>query len=180
MKRKTLKTTLLSFVIIPLLASCGQKEDNFDKSKESVNRIDDIRYNEKENLFEFDIDYSKFTDRLNDTKNKWTLCSYGERILTQKNANGEWFDRRIQLSIEFKNLFEKYVINLNNIKDSILKLDKDNIIVDAFNRNIDGIENTEIACFDEKPYFNVGIDNAFGFDPEKDWDDIYNYISQLQ
>ena len=62
----------------------------------------------------------------------------------------------------------------------ILKLDKDNIIIDAFNKNIDGIENTEIACFDEKPYFNVGIDNAFGFDPEKDWDDIYNYLSQLQ
>ena len=62
----------------------------------------------------------------------------------------------------------------------ILQLDKDNIIVDAFNRNIDGIENTEIACFDEKPYFNVGIDNAFGFDPERDWDDIYNYLSQLQ
>lgn len=34
MKRKTLKTTLLSFMIIPLLASCGQKEHNFDKSKE--------------------------------------------------------------------------------------------------------------------------------------------------
>ena len=62
----------------------------------------------------------------------------------------------------------------------ILRLDKDNIIVDAFNRNIDGIENTGIACFDEKPYFNVGIDNAFGFDPERDWDDIYNYLSQLQ
>ena len=62
----------------------------------------------------------------------------------------------------------------------ILRLDKDNIIIDAFNRNIDGIENTEIACFDEKPYFNVGIDNAFGFDPERDWDDIYNYLSQLQ
>ena len=62
----------------------------------------------------------------------------------------------------------------------ILKLDKDNIIIDAFNKNIDGIENTEIACFDEKPYFNVGIDNAFGFDPERDWDDIYNYLIQLQ
>ena len=62
----------------------------------------------------------------------------------------------------------------------ILQLDKDNIIVDAFNRNIDRIENTEIACFDEKPYFNVGIDNAFGFEPERDWDDIYNYLSQLQ
>lgn len=62
----------------------------------------------------------------------------------------------------------------------ILQLDKDNIIVDGFNRNIDGIENTGIACFDEKPYFNVGIDNAFGFEPERDWDDIYNYLSQLQ
>lgn len=62
----------------------------------------------------------------------------------------------------------------------ILQLDKDNIIVDAFNRNIDGIENTEIACFDEKPYFNVGIDNAFGFEPERDWEDIYNYLSKLQ
>ena len=62
----------------------------------------------------------------------------------------------------------------------ILQLDKDHIIVDAFNRNIDGIENTGIACFDEKPYFNVGIDNAFGFEPERDWDDIYNYLSQLQ
>ena len=62
----------------------------------------------------------------------------------------------------------------------ILKLDKDNIIIDAFNRNIDGIENTGIVCFDEKPYFNVGIDNAFGFEPERDWDDIYNYLSKLQ
>ena len=62
----------------------------------------------------------------------------------------------------------------------ILKLDKDNIIIDAFNRNIDGIENTGIACFDEKPYFNVGIDNAFGFEPERDLDDIYNYLSKLQ
>ena len=62
----------------------------------------------------------------------------------------------------------------------ILKLDKDNIIIDAFNRNIDDIENTGIGCFDEKPYFNVGIDNAFGFEPERDWDDIYNYLSKLQ
>lgn len=61
----------------------------------------------------------------------------------------------------------------------ILQLYKDNIIVDAFNRNIEGIENTEIACFDEKLYFNVGIDNAFGFDPERDWNQIYNYLIQM-
>ena len=58
----------------------------------------------------------------------------------------------------------------------IMQLHKDNINVDAFNKNIEGIQNTEIACFDEKPFFNVGIDNAFGFDPENDWQLIYDYL----
>lgn len=58
----------------------------------------------------------------------------------------------------------------------IMQLYKDNINIDAFNKNIDGIQNTEIACFDEKPFFNVGIDNAFGFDPENDWQLIYDYL----
>ena len=59
----------------------------------------------------------------------------------------------------------------------ILQLYKDNINIDAFNRNIDGIENTEIACFYEKPYFNVGIDNAFGFDAETDWEEIIKSLN---
>ena len=58
----------------------------------------------------------------------------------------------------------------------ILQLYKDNINIDAFNKNIQDIKNTNIACFDEKPYFNVGIDNAFGFEPETDWEKIYNYL----
>ena len=32
-------------------------------------------------LFEFDIDYSKFTDRLNETRNKWTLYTNGKKNL---------------------------------------------------------------------------------------------------
>jgi len=62
----------------------------------------------------------------------------------------------------------------------ILQLHKDNINIDAFNRNIYGIENTEIACFDEKPFFNVGIDNAFGFDAEYDWDEVIKAINNNQ
>ena len=53
----------------------------------------------------------------------------------------------------------------------------DDIEFDAINENIEGIENTKLACFDKKLYFNVGIDNAFGFDPERDWNNIYNYLS---
>ena len=55
----------------------------------------------------------------------------------------------------------------------------DDIEFDAINENIEGIENTKLACFDKKLYFNVGIDNAFGFDPERDWNNIYNYLIQI-
>ena len=55
----------------------------------------------------------------------------------------------------------------------------DDIEFDAINENIEGIENTKLACFDKKLYFNVGIDNAFGFEPKKDWNNIYNYLIQI-
>ena len=97
------------------------KYENLDKSKEFINKIDDISYNSSENLFEFDIDYSKFTDRLNETRNKWTLYTNGERIYTYRNDKGEWIDKKIQLTNGFKKLFEKYSINLDNIKNEILE-----------------------------------------------------------
>ena len=97
------------------------KYENLEKSREFVNRMDNIRYNLDEELFEFDIDYSKFSDRLNDTKNKWTLCSYGERVYTHKNNKEIWVDDKIQLTDEFIKLFEKYKIDLNNIKNEIIE-----------------------------------------------------------
>lgn len=30
--------------------------------------------------------------------------------------------------------------------------------------------------FTMKPYFNVGIDDKFGFEPETDWKEIYDYL----
>ena len=53
---------------------------------------------------------------------------------------------------------------------------EDNIFWDAVNSNFVETQNTELACFDKKLYFSVGIDNAFGFEPEKDWEDIYKYL----
>ena len=37
-------------------------------------------------------------------------------------------------------------------------------------------KNNELSCFDEKTYFNVGIDDKFGFDAETDWEVVYNYL----
>ena len=46
---------------------------------------------------------------------------------------------------------------------------------DFFNRNSE-TKNTDLSCFDEKTYFNVGIDDKFGFEAETDWEIIYNYL----
>lgn len=34
------------------------------------------------------------------------------------------------------------------------------------------VQNTHISCFDDKFYFNVGIDDKFGFDGDTDWAEV--------
>ena len=49
------------------------------------------------------------------------------------------------------------------------------ISFDMVNSNSE-TKNNELSCFDEKMYFNVGIDDKFGFDAETDWETVYNYL----
>ena len=49
------------------------------------------------------------------------------------------------------------------------------ITFDMVNQNIE-TENTDLASFDDKLYFNVGLDDKFGFDAETDWEIIYHYL----
>ena len=102
------------------------KYESAEKTKEFIRKFEDIRFNEKDNYFEFVVDdYSKFTDRLNDSKMDWIICTYGDRIETFRNPekNNQWDNRTVKLTDEFKKLFEQYNIDLSNIKESIL--DKD-------------------------------------------------------
>ena len=41
------------------------------------------------------------------------------------------------------------------------------------------IQDTDLYCSD-KIYFNVGIDDRFGFEPEKDWDKISYFLENIQ
>lgn len=99
------------------------KNMSIDKSKEFFNKFEDIRYNTKEDFFEFDIDYSKFTDKIYGIRKNWTICTYGERIRTfrNKDKNNEWDNEEINLTEKFKNLFNQYSINLSNIQEDIQK-----------------------------------------------------------
>ncbi|MDR0880121.1 MAG: type V CRISPR-associated protein Cas12a/Cpf1 [Clostridioides sp.] len=80
---------------------------NVELTKKFITQMDDIRYNEEEKYFEFDVDFSKFEDRYNNSRMKWTICSYGDRIKTfrNKDLNNQWDNKRLNLTNEFKKLF---------------------------------------------------------------------------
>ena len=63
----------------------------------------------------------------------------------------------------------------NVINDYVEYFKTNGIKFDYINRNTE-TENTSLSCFDEKTYFNVGIDDKFGFEAETDWEIIYNYL----
>ena len=85
----------------------------------------------------------------------------------------------LQLMTKMQNI--RLILWSSSYEDKLLEyqhyMAQDNIFWDAVNKNIDEIKNTSLACFDNKLYFNVGIDNAFGFEPERDWIKIFNYLN---
>ena len=54
----------------------------------------------------------------------------------------------------------------------------DGIHFDYANENPE-VGNTRISCFDQKLYFNVGIDDRFGFEPETDWQEVAEVVSRF-
>ena len=92
-----------------------------------VRKIDDIRYNEHEDLFEFDIDYSKFPKASTSYRKNWTLYTNGERIINYRNPekNNSWDNKTVALSKELKTLFDEFDIDYHShrIKEKILTKD---------------------------------------------------------
>ncbi len=104
------------------------KYESIEASINFFKKFDDIRFNAKEDMFEFVIDYSKFERGSLSYKKNWTICSSGERIITSRNSkNNAWETKTICLTNEFKNLFEKSNVDYKaNLKENIIKI-KENI-----------------------------------------------------
>lgn len=93
-----------------------------EKARLFFSKFQRINFNEEKGWFEFAFDYNDFTTKAEGTRTQWTLCTYGERIRTFRNPdnNHQWDDERIELTEEFKLLFEKYNINIRgNLKEAI-------------------------------------------------------------
>ena len=61
------------------------------------------------------------------------------------------------------------------IEKYIDTFEKSKIHFDMVNVNKE-TEDNELSCFAQKTYFNVGIDDKFGFDARVDWKMIYHYL----
>ena len=96
--------------------------ENIAKAKVFLGKFKSIRYNAEKGWFEFAFDYNDFTTKAADTRTQWTLCTYGDRIRTFRNPqkNNQWDDEVIILTDSFRQLFDKYGIDINgNIKEAI-------------------------------------------------------------
>ena len=99
--------------------------ENIDKSRIFFSKFDSIRYNEEKDWFEFTFDYNNFRKKLEGTKTKWTLCTYGTRIRTFRNPakQNQWDNEEVVLTDEFKKVFANADINIKgNLKESICSL----------------------------------------------------------
>lgn len=96
--------------------------ENIAKTKVFFSKFKSIRYNSAKDWFEFAFDYNDFTSKAEGTRTEWTLCTYGERIRTFRNPrkNHQWDDEELVLTTEFKQLFDRYDINIQgNLKEAI-------------------------------------------------------------
>ncbi|MBR6517560.1 MAG: hypothetical protein IKT40_12075 [Bacilli bacterium] len=67
----------------------------------------------------------------------------------------------------------------DKIKDYLDNFSNNGIFFDYVNENPEyDNDSMPFACFDKKFYYDIGIDDKFGFDAENDWKEIYDYLIQ--
>ena len=59
-----------------------------------------------------------------------------------------------------------------------LKYFEENGIIFNFVNENKEYGNVSFACFDTKFYYDIGIDDKFGFDAEHDWKEIYTFLTK--
>ncbi len=104
------------------------KYESVEKAQKFFDKYKSIRFNSTKNYFEFAFDYNDFTTRAEGTKTEWTVCTYGERILTYRNpeTNNQWDNKKVNLTEQFEDLLGKYNVVYGKgecIKEQIKSID---------------------------------------------------------
>ena len=103
------------------------KYETIAKAHNYISNIDDIRYNQSEDYFEFDIDYDKFPYGSSDYRKKWTICSYGDRV---RYINSENKHVTVNVTKTFKDILNNADIDYvnDNIKEKLILVDSRKIL----------------------------------------------------
>ncbi|MGN1392737.1 MAG: type V CRISPR-associated protein Cas12a/Cpf1 [Succinivibrionaceae bacterium] len=98
---------------------------NSDSQKKFITSFDSISYDQSELLFRFDVDFSKFHCIAEMYKTKWSIYSYGTRILREKDDQGHYYDKdNYNPTEELIKLFKEYNIDYISGKNLISVIDK--------------------------------------------------------
>ena len=103
------------------------KYENIQKARDFISKFDNIYYDSDKGYFVFHIsNYTAFTPKARCSRQVWDICTLGKRIRNYRDPdnNNEWKSEEIELTKEFKVLFDEYGIDYHsNLLDSILKQD---------------------------------------------------------
>lgn len=93
--------------------------ESIGKAQDFFGKFDSIHFNGAKGYFEFVFDYDAFTTRAEGTRTKWTVCTYGSRIMTFRNpdANNQWDNMEIDVTQEMEDLFGTYGITYGDGSD---------------------------------------------------------------
>lgn len=89
------------------------KYESIEASRKFIMSFDRISYSKEDDMFVFELDYSKFPRTEADYIKQWTLYTNGERIKSFRNPdkNNEWDYKEIYLTSKMKELLDRYGIN---------------------------------------------------------------------
>lgn len=101
------------------------KYENIMAAREFIGKFDNICYNAEQDYFEFHINnYTAFNPKAKSSRQDWVICTKGKRIRNFRDPdnNNEWTSEEIDLTKEFKVLFDDYGIDYHShLFESILK-----------------------------------------------------------
>lgn len=86
--------------------------ETIEKSKAFFEKFESIRYNADKDYFEFDINFVNFTAKAEDTKEEWTVCTYGKRIVKYRNPENQktWNAEEYYPTLKMKELLDAHNI----------------------------------------------------------------------
>lgn len=95
---------------------------NIEDARKTVSCLDGIFYDSSRDRFRIEIDFSKFTGVLGDTRTKWTLVTNGFRWKNRKQVTGKWSSRKVGLTRAWADLLGGFEVDLyGDIRKQILE-----------------------------------------------------------